>query len=141
MKKKLNDLDYINNNICTHLKKEKNEINKHIEEEPLNDEEKKQQELIYKKINSFFKKNILKEKREKNKMLRNKFLLNNDEYIYLGQTNPSSNHILTTKSSNNKICVTNNRASISYSSFQNQEKTNEKIKTKEIKARNKPTKK
>ena len=132
LKKKLNDLDYINNNICTHLKKEKNELNKNIEEEPLNDEEKKQQELIYKKINSFFKKNILKEQREKNKMLRNKFLLNNDEYIYLGQTNPSSNNIITTKSSNNKICVTNNKASISYSSLQNQEKTNEKIKTKEI---------
>ena len=133
LKKKLSDLDYINNNICMHLKKKKNEKYKHLIEKSFSDEEKEQKELIYKKVNNLFKRNIFKEHRESNKLLRNKFLLNNDMNINLGQTNPTSNNILSTRSSNYKLSLSNNIISSSSPSVQNQEISSEKIRAKEIK--------
>ena len=88
--------------------------------------------MIYKKVNNLFKRNIFKEHRESTKLLRNKFLLNNDMIINLGQTNPTSNNILTTKSSNYKLSLSNNILSISSPSVQKQEISSEKIKVKEI---------
>ena len=132
LKKKLSDLDYINNNIIMHLKKKKNEKYNYLVEKSLIDDEKEQKELIYKKVNNLFKRNIFKEHRESTKLLRNKFLLNNDMIINLGQTNPTSNNILTTKSSNYKLSLSNNILSISSPSVQKQEISSEKIKAKEI---------
>ena len=132
LKKKLNDLDYINNNICMHLKKKKNEKYNYLVEKSLIDDEKEQKELIYKKVNNLFKRNIFKENRESSKLLRNKFLLNKDMNIGLGQTNPTSNNILSTRSSNYKLSLSNNLISISSPSVQNQEILREKIKAKEI---------
>ena len=65
LKKKLSDLDYINNNICMHLKKKKNEKYKHLIEKSYADEEKEQKELIYKKVKNLFKRNIFKEHLQK----------------------------------------------------------------------------
>ena len=135
LKKKLRDLNYINNNICMQLKKKEREKNKTNEEENFNDEEKQQQLLIYKKINNSFKINFKNKNREDHKIIRKKFLLNNDTNIGQHQTNFTSNNInlLTSRSNyNNLLSLSNNIHSMSTTSFQNQDTSIEKIKNKEI---------
>lgn len=135
LKKKLRDLNYINNNICMQLKKKEREKNNCNEEENFNDEEKKQQILIYKKINNSFKINFKNKNREDHKIIRKKFLLNNDTNIGQHQTYYTSNNmnLLTSRSNyNNLFSLSNNILSVSSTSFKNQDTSIEKIKNKEI---------
>ena len=132
LKKKIKEMNDINDNLCKRIKKIKMNTNK-LDNDPNNEDEKRVLP-IYRKIQKIpTKKYIERGNKEKNRILSKKFIMNSD--FNIGQTYYTSNNInlLTNKSNskNNILSFSNNYVSITSSSIQNQEKTNEKINTKE----------
>ena len=128
LKKKINDLNYINQNLCLLIKKKEMDINK--AENDSNNEEEKQNFSFYRKKN----KNIIKRsnfrEKENNKIIRKKIYETND--INTGQTYFTSNdkNSLTKRSNckNNKFSLTNNFLSVDYTTIQNNESSRQKVK-------------
>ena len=132
LKKKLNDLNYINRNLCLHIKRKQMENNK-IENDS-NNEEENQKSTFYRKINNnTINRNILRGK-EYNTIMAKKILRNID--INTGQTNLTSNNTntLTNRSTNknNKFSFSSNFLSITSTSLQNNDSSRQKINIKEI---------
>ena len=132
LKKKLNDLNYINRNLCLHIKRKQMENNK-IENDS-NNEEENQKSTFYRKINNnTINRNILRGK-EYNTIMAKKILKNID--INTGQTNLTSNNTntLTNRSTNknNKFSFSSNFLSITSTSLQNNDSSRQKINIKEI---------
>ena len=133
LKKKIKDMNKINNNICKKIKNIKECLNKK-ENDSINEAD-KLLSLFYKKIqNNTGKKYIDRVNKGKNQILGRKILLNNE--INIGQTFYTSNNmnLLTNKSNskNNILSLSNNLLSITNTSLQNQENSNDKINIKEI---------
>jgi len=132
LKKKLNDLNYINRNLCLHIKKKEMENNK--AENDSNYVEEKQNISFYRKINkNIINRNISRGK-EYNTILSKKILRNIE--FNTGQTYFTSNNMnsLTNRSTNknNMLSLSNNFLSITSTSMQNNDSSRQNINIKEI---------